>query len=602
MPSPAVRWVAAAALLASCGPNIVNDRRSSEAGKYLPATLEAQRPREGDPKPLKVRIYVDTAVRATAKWREEITDQLDYASQLLSPLASAQLTIESVKEWARTGDPGGALAQLTELDKADDVAWVIGYVAASDVASKAMSELGNSEPLGRHIVVRGWADHAEREALAAALPALKDGERTELYGAHRRHKQTVVLLHWLAVTMGAIDEADPTWIGNPSYAATQKEFSERNRELITLAINERALGTTNQNLAKRLLDAIEKSQFGGWIPTSQAAVTQRLRTVIDATKAGRVAEAIPAAAVEQFTRIKTLARQGKVADALIELDNLLAAYPGNAAMHQLRCELQLASKSATAQAACDKAGDLAPGDPTPHLLVAESLVAAGNYRGARAQMQIAEGKLGNLKGNSDEAWRKLIASYQAMGSLTWTEDAIAKAKLADDSAAISVRQTRARYGIPRGAAFVVAEDEAALVGAIRSAQQYGYATKYGDAERTLATAEKRWRTAPGLAAVRCEIALAQAQLDTARSYCAKAIAGDPDHSWALYLSAVLAFKTAAGTATGIQQLKRAIAVDPELAAAWRALAKAYQTRTKDRAAYDQLAKDYQAKFGQPLPP
>ena len=46
---------------------------------------------------------------------------------------------------------------------------------------------------------------------------------------------------------------------------------------------------------------------------------------------------------------------------------------------------------------------------------------------------------------------------------------------------------------------------------------------------------------------------------------------------------------------------RSVTSDPELGQAWRTLAKAY-VRTKDKAAYEQLAKDYQAKFGTPLPP
>ena len=59
--------------------------------------------------------------------------------------------------------------------------------------------------------------------------------------------------------------------------------------------------------------------------------------------------------------------------------------------------------------------------------------------------------------------------------------------------------------------------------------------------------------------------------------------------------------SAAGTKAGIEKLKKAIEVDPDLGQAWRTLAKAYK-RAKDDAAYDQLAKDYSAKFGQPLPP
>ncbi len=59
--------------------------------------------------------------------------------------------------------------------------------------------------------------------------------------------------------------------------------------------------------------------------------------------------------------------------------------------------------------------------------------------------------------------------------------------------------------------------------------------------------------------------------------------------------------SASGTKDGIDKLKKAITADPDLGQAWRTLAKAY-SRAKDKPAFDQLSKDYAAKFGQPLPP
>src|SRR5262249_1005544 len=155
-----------------------NDHGSSKGAadmsKHLPATLEASRPREGDPKTIHVRVWADAGVRALPKWREEIIDQFGYASQLLTPLVGARLGSDKVSEWPGPGDRRGALAALAEADKGDGVTWVIGYVTAGDVASKAMSELGNAEPLGKYVVVRGWAEKQETSALLAFLPDIKD--------------------------------------------------------------------------------------------------------------------------------------------------------------------------------------------------------------------------------------------------------------------------------------------------------------------------------------------------------------------------------------------------------------------------------------------
>lgn len=611
--------VCALALVAACGTPQLK-QHVPELSKNLPATLEAERPKEGDPRTVKLRIYADPAVRALPKWREEITDQVDYASQLLTPLLGVRLSVDKLVDWTRTGDPHEALRQLAELDKGDGVTWVLGYIAAGDSATKAMSELGDAQPLGHHVIVRGWAEKPETDALAATLPDLKDAERVEVINAHRRHKQTVVLVHMLAATLGAIAETDPQWLQNPSYSPKQVGFSERNRELLQLAIDERVTDGTDQVIAKKLLEAIEKSEWGGWVAADKEQVVNRLRNVIDANRAGRTATDIPPAAYDQVTRIRELARQGKINDATAELDNVLAAYPGNSSLVQLKCELLLAARPPAAppgtkpaptrelygvtnpktRAACARVSELAPGDPGPHLAVGEALMAAGDRTGARAELLLAEGKIANLPAGAEAAWKKIIGLYQRMGWLTWTEDAIAKAKLDKDPIALTITQTRNRYGVPRGTKLVTPDQEGALVTAVKKALEQIYASKYPDAEKTLAAADKTWPGAPGLAAARCDLGLRMGQAEVAKAACARSLAAYPDESWALYLSGTLAFKDASGTKAGIELLKKAIAVDPDLGQAWRTLAKAY-ARAKDKPALEQLAKDYQAKFGQALP-
>ena len=146
------------------------------------------------------------------------------------------------------------------------------------------------------------------------------------------------------------------------------------------------------------------------------------------------------------------------------------------------------------------------------------------------------------------------------------------------------------------------DQEAALVAAVRGALDLVYASKYAEAEQSLAAAERKWPSAAGLAGARCDLAFRMGQVEAARAACARALAADPDASWALYLAGVIALRdtSPAGTRTGIEKLRRAITVDPELGQAWRTLAKAY-ARAKDKPALEQLARDYSAKFGQPLP-
>jgi len=632
-------------LFVACGGPQIQERKAADLTKLGPATLEARQPKEGEPREAKVRIWVDPGIRATPRWKEDITDQIDYAGQLITPLLGVRLKIDGFKDWNRTGDPHDALKELAKVDDGKEAAWVIGYVTPNDKASKAMGELGDAEILGRHVVVRGWAEKQETDALTPSLPDLKQAEKAEVLSAHKRHKQTVVLLHMLARSLGAIDEADPTWIQHPSYSAKQASFSDRNRELLQASVDHRLSDDAKPAIAHELVEKIEKEDWGGWLAPSKQEVVTTLHALVTAGKAGQAAPDVPIAAVEQFDRIKLIARKGEFATALAELENLLIAYPGNATIYQLKCELMLVPRPATpappqpkmprakppekppakppekppanppekgamlggptdkaARAACARVAELAPSDPSPHFAVAEALARERDFVGARAELKLAATKIAALKTGADVQWKRLVALYAGMGALTWTEEAVVAAKLENDPAAAKVAQDRARYGIPKGTKLVKPEDEAALVAAVRGALDFVYANKYADAQKAIAAGEKKWPGAAGFAAARCDLALRQAQLAPAKAACAKALAADPNESWALYLSGVISLKdtTQAGTKAGIEKLKKAIAVDPELGQAWRTLAKAY-ARAKDKAAFDQLAKDYAAKFGQPLP-
>jgi len=613
---------ALAVVAASCGGPQLKEH-VADLSKNLPATLEAERPKEGDPRTATIRIYADPAVRALPKWRDELTDQIDYASQLLTPLVGVRLQVEKVNDWARTGEPSAALAQLRELDKGDGVTWVLGVVGPNDSATKVMSELGSGEPLGHHVILRAWAEKPETDALAATLPDLKDAERAELINAHRRHKQTVVLVHVLAATLGAIAETDPQWLQNPTYSQKQTGFSERNRELLQLAIDERVADGATESIAKKLLEAIEKSEWGGWVAADKEQVVNRLRNVIDAQRAGKTATDIPPAAYDQLVRIKELARQGKTDDAMAELDNVIAAYPGNSALTQLKCGILLSARpvepapkkgdkpkppapparpDAKALAACARASELAPGDPGPHVLVGEALLAAGDRKAARDEFVKAEDKIANLPGGSEQVWAKLVKLYLGIGALTWAEGAITKGKLEKSPEAASIEETRNRYGVPRGAKFVTPDREGDLVTAVKKALSEVYASKYGEAEKTLAAADRAWPGAPGVAATRCDLELRRGNASAAKASCERALSIYPNESWALYLLGTIAFKdtSMASTKVGIEHLKKAIALDPTLGQAWRTLGKAYD-RAKDPAAREKLAKDYQAQFGSPLP-
>jgi predicted Zn-dependent protease len=580
------------------------DPKPVDLSRFLPGVFETDKAGSGDPRLAHIRIWTDAAVRVAPKWKDDLTDQVDYVNQLLQPLLGIRLQIDAWKDWDRTGDLHQALGQLEAVDAGSDVAWVIGYTGPNDVATKAMSELGDAHVLGHHVVVHGWADKPETDLVALSLPAeMSDAQRQEVLGAHRRHKQAAVLLHMLAITAGAVSTQDPSWLDNPLYSTKQVTFPDRTRELMALAFNDRLSGGTDQTVAPKLLELLDK-EWGGWVAADREQVMAALKHVVDVAHAGKTASDVPAEAYPQYERIKTLVKSDPH-QALVELDNLLAGYPGNATLYLLKCDIMLIKpgvKSKETRLACAHVSDIAPGDPSPHIHLALKLVEAGDNAAARTELSLAETQVANLEHGTDEAWHGIIDAYMAIGSLTWAEEALAKSKLANDPVGAKIAQTRSRYGVPRGTKLVTPEHEVELVAAARTALNLIYANKHDEARALLAKAETKWHDAPGLLAARCDLALRDGDAAGARGLCARAVQIQPDESWALYLGGVIALKdtSAGGAQAGIALLKRAITADPDLAQPWHALGQAYQ-RIHDQAAYDKLSADYATRFQQNLP-
>jgi tetratricopeptide (TPR) repeat protein len=607
MRSGLVVAVVARLALTACSGGVSNARVAALT-EALPATLEPTTTTTSEPRVAKVRVWVDEGVRKQPKWREQILEQIDAASQYWTPLVGVRLEVAAVREWERSAEPSQALQELAKLDAGEDVAWVLGYLGPDGTASIAMSELGGADLLGKQIVLHDWSATPEVKKLESVLEPLAPAERSEAIAAHRRHKQTVVLLHYLHQSAGVIAETDEAWIDSRGYSSLLRTISEKARQILEVSLKSRLDDEPLGTAAARLIDEIERTEYAGWVTTEHDSTLAQLRAIVERAKSGKVADDVPAEALAQVQRAQQLISGGDIEHALAELAPLLVAYPSNAALHQLRCEALLVKPgvaSEDARSACQRVSELAPGDPRAELAVAQAWHATGDRGKARAALELATAKAKAMPAPA-AAFASALELYRAMGALTWSEEVLAvMAPLgasAGDATAVAqwVAGTRARYGVARGAAFVTPADEGELVAGIRASLDSVYADKYAEAEKRLAEVSKRWPKAPGIAAVRCDLSLRREQIAEARRYCALALRADDQQSWAHYLSGILALRGPA-TATGIAHLRKAIAVDPDLGQAWRALGKAFG-RSGDKAALRELATAYQVKFGQPLPP
>jgi hypothetical protein len=254
---------------------------------------------------------------------------------------------------------------------------------------------------------------------------------------------------------------------------------------------------------------------------------------------------------------------------------------------------------------CEQAAASAT-DVEPVIAIAAARLSAGDAVGARATLRTAEGRISSLASDKARAaWLLLAAQYRAMGALTWAEDALAGAGVGADSRheiAVWAATSRARYGIPRdGARWKLSpDDEAAATTAVREAVTLSNAGEFDATEKVIAQAERRWPSLPGVLTARCALDFQRDAIAAARQRCDHAIV-QGGSSWALYLRGVIELEDRRGrAAVGIARLRAAIALDPDLVQAWRAVGKALR-RTRAHADLERLRLDYRARFNAPLP-
>ena len=392
-----------------------------------------------------------------------------------------------------------------------------------------------------------------------------------------------------------------------AYAPSQAGLSDRNRAVVQLGADARvrSADAAGAELASAMLGSIEASAWGGWVERDHDDVVIQLRAIIDAARAGKAASDVPTEIYDQFQRAQALARGGKLAEAAAELEPLLAAYPAQASLRLLDCELALRAAPAdaalpdTALQRCRRVTALAGGDARPHLLLAGALAAHQDKAGALAELAAAEPKV-VASADPPRGWAALADAYAQLGALSLAERAAINTGRADHPIALTARTQRVRYGVTPGA--VAPADEGELVAAVRGALELIYKDKLAEAAKAIAAARKRWPKAAGPGGALCDLELRKNRIAQAKAECERALAIYPDASWPRYLLGIIALRGVTGGAKldpGLAHLRGAIASDPDLGQAWRALGKALARGQRD-AELAQLRIDYQARFGQAL--
>lgn len=190
-----------------------------------------------------VRVWADNQFRAqNLKWQQTFDETLELANLVLTPLFGLRLVAE-YRVWERHV-PGSTLtddlAALVEQDPASDgVFAVIGLTSSLPLVSATFEQLGLANIGGRHLVVRGYADLAERKLYADVFRDLLPEERELALVQRRQHKTAVVFLHELGHNLGAEHDDGDDLIMSAAYSHRSAELSPHAKTVMRETIDAR---------------------------------------------------------------------------------------------------------------------------------------------------------------------------------------------------------------------------------------------------------------------------------------------------------------------------------------------------------------------------
>ena len=296
----------------------------------------------------RIRLRPDAQYLAqTVDPERQMADLLEDADRVLEASLGLHLEVETTKPWSLGPDEHleSALAALRRDDPGDDVDVVVGLVGALPRQTQSLHELGYSEVLGKHIVVRAASRLGEHDAFDRALTELSDEERDRIVRARRRHRAEAVFLHELGHVLGALHEAEVTSLMHPAYDEKMNAFGDDAVILMRLALDE----SDRPAVVRAQLAYLRGAKTAAWAPGERDAAVTHLEAML-AAPAAAPSETSAAPAVEgppelppgdrdRYLRALQTFRAGAVPAAYELARPLFTAYPDTYAVQDLRCQL-----------------------------------------------------------------------------------------------------------------------------------------------------------------------------------------------------------------------------------------------------------------------
>jgi hypothetical protein len=501
---------------------------------------------------VRVRVYADRDYRMLVlRWQGHLRDQIKRINAVVEPVFALRFEIDSLHDWDRAHSGVSLDAILTEveaLDPAKDVDLVIGLVTPMQGVATSMHQAGLARILSHHFVLRGMDSEEEIRALDREFRLLDPGERQDLYGVRKLHKEVALFLHEWGHTLGLLHHEDRAALMNPVYDIHQSGFSPFERQVISLVTDRRAADPTHPFPESSALEPLLAHA-----PTDEGTDKERADLLDIVHKRERA----PA--------------RGGGGDPF---------NPGVSLTHDEIDPFNRAVAAANADRAEEGWTDFAP---------------------------IAQ-RLAGVKAPGDPgAWRRAASLATSLGALSSAEALLAnldRKEAETNKLAVDIDTRRHRVLLPPDAEKlgVPPAREVAYVAAYREAARALEGTD-GDAARVrVQTLAAAFPDTPAANVAACELDLrarsAKKRADAVKR-CEAAQAAYPDATRPLILLAAAAASERRDTVAE-KHLKRAVLLDPTDPVPWQMLARLYRA-THATLRLTELEGQHQALFSTPLP-
>ena len=562
-----------------------NYRDSLRPAEVKPAAIKA-----GPMRTFKVRAYADDAYQAqTPRWNAHLEEQLSRASAVLEAQFGARLELESARAWPRQGSSARLADVLDQLKQKDDgaqVDWVVGYTASLDVFSAAQDQLGVGSFFGKHFVLRGMASAAELDAINQALNLLSTEDREQLVRQRRLHKETSVLLHEWAHTLGAFHDRDPKVLMAPAYDPGAGMFSEVSARVIGLGLAHRGVIGSKAAWAKAYRAEVARAGDAVW----DAVETQHALAAADYFFQSNALESKDEKRLDEAS-LREHAGDYERAQEIIA--PLASRYPGTATVQELACSIaQKAHKNELET--CRRAVRLDDISVQTLLSTAHLEITSGIPANAQPLLARAEPKLGKEQG----AWLWLAQLELSAGALTAADRAATnvEGKNANLIKAETAR-TRSFIGLP---AQPLQERESEYVtGALAAHEQIDKGQLQLAVSKALELS-KRFPDAPAAAVVQCRVKSRGKSVAEIQQVCGDAAKAAPGAFLPQYILG-LAQSAQAHWEEAEKSLRRAIEIDGSTREVWASLA-AVQLKLHQTDAVRASQAKFKERFGASLTP